>query len=51
MRNGNVPKVVDGTKTYSIVLILPMRNGNRLAVDVDKKRNVVLILPMRNGND
>ncbi len=49
MRNGN--KQFDNYYILCfLVLILPMRNGNRNTVVVRSFKNKVLILPMRNGN-
>ena len=50
MRNGNELSMNSMITTF-IVLILPMRNGNRLlACQIDFTEEIVLILPMRNGN-
>ncbi len=35
---------------FFIVLILPMRNGNKILSFMQYSREIVLILPMRNGN-
>jgi len=37
-------------KKKNIVLILPMRNGNRIHISKFYRKIIVLILPMRNGN-
>ena len=36
--------------TWILVLILPMRNGNKSSSVGSCRQNIVLILPMRNGN-
>ncbi len=50
MRNGNIiPGELPGLN--EIVLILPMRNGNKLPTTIFAfSLFTVLILPMRNGN-
>jgi len=50
MRNGNIIEKLISNRNKRLVLILPMRNGNRYFLFLLFFVSFVLILPMRNGN-